>query len=422
MTASMSPNTGYVAISRRALDLEDYIDIARRHVSWIAGPTLAGIVIATVVAFVLPNVYVSKAEIEITPQQISDAIVKTTVNQQLTDRILQMEQEILGRTTLSGIIQDPHLDLYKSDRNSKPLEDVIEQMRTKDIQLKIDSLAGEGNRRASAFSISFSYPDRVKARDTVQALITKFNESNENTQRTQQTGTNSYVHDEMTEAKAKLDQLNEQLTKFRIENSGKLPEQSGLNIAQLTSLQQQAGTINDGLNRLAQEKVQLDTHLQTLQDQVQLYDMFDKEALPQAPLVQKQNADLLALNRTIESTEANLERLKEIYKPNYPDIRDAQTNLAVMKKQRDALQKKQDEEIAKAEEAAKQQQPAKKATNFAAAQSLAAIQGQSESTKALIKTKEMERANLIKEQEKNARQIESYQTKLAATSGIEAMY
>ena len=422
MTASMSPNTGYVAISRRALDLEDYIDIARRHVSWIAGPTLAGIVIATVVAFVLPNVYVSKAEIEITPQQISDAIVKTTVNQQLTDRILQMEQEILSRTTLSGIIQDPHLDLYKSDRNSKPLEDVIEQMRTKDIQLKIDSLAGEGNRRASAFSISFSYPDRVKARDTVQALITKFNESNENTQRTQQTGTNSYVHDEMTEAKAKLDQLNEQLTKLRIENSGKLPEQSGLNIAQLTSLQQQAGTINDGLNRLAQEKVQLDTHLQTLQDQVQLYDMFDKEALPQAPLVQKQNADLLALNRTIESTEANLERLKEIYKPNYPDIRDAQTNLAVMKKQRDALQKKQDEEIAKAEEAAKQQQPAKKATNFAAAQSLGAIQGQIESTKALIKTKEMERANLIKEQEKNARQIESYQTKLAATSGIEAMY
>ena len=378
--------------------------------------------IATVVAFALPNVYVSKAEIEITPQQLSDAIVKTTTNQQLTDRIMQMEQEILSRTTLSGIIQDPHLLLYKSELASKPLEDVIEQMRTQDIHLKVDSLAGEGNRRASAFSISFSYPDRVKARDTVQALITKFNESNENTQRTQQAGTNSYVHDEVTEAKAKLDQLNEHLTKFRIENSGKLPEQSGLNIAQLTSLQQQAGTINDGLNRLAQEKVQLDTHLQTLQDQVQLYDMFDKEALPQAPLVQKQNADLLALNRTIESTEANLERLKEIYRPNYPDIRDAQTNLAVMKKQRDALQKKQDEEIAKAEEAAKQQQPAKKATNFAAAQSLGAIQGQIESTKALIKTKEMERANLIKEQEKNARQIESYQTKLAATSGIEAMY
>ena len=41
-------------------------------------------------------------------------------------------------------------------------------------------------RRASAFSISFYYPDRVKAHDTVQALITKFQEANLDTQRTQQ--------------------------------------------------------------------------------------------------------------------------------------------------------------------------------------------------------------------------------------------
>ena len=54
MTAS--PASGYVAISRRTLDLEDYIDIARRHMGWIVGPVLAGIVISIVVAFVLPNI------------------------------------------------------------------------------------------------------------------------------------------------------------------------------------------------------------------------------------------------------------------------------------------------------------------------------------------------------------------------------
>ena len=66
---------------------------------------------------------------QITPAQISENIVKTTINQQLTDRIMQMENEILSRTSLSKIIQDPRLDLYKSDRASKPLEDVIETMR-----------------------------------------------------------------------------------------------------------------------------------------------------------------------------------------------------------------------------------------------------------------------------------------------------
>ncbi len=422
MTATVSPTSNYVAVSRRTLDLEDYIDIARRHAAWIAGPVLAGIVISIVVAFVQPNVYVSQAEIEITPATISDALVKTTVNQRLTERILQMEQEILSRTSLSGIIQDPHLDLYKPDRASRPLDDVIESMRANDVKIAINSLPGDGARTATAFTIKFYYQDRVKARDTVQALITKFTESNLSVQRLQQNGTNSYVHDELTEAKAKLDQLNEQVTKFRVENSGKLPEQSSLNIAQLTTLQQQSSTINDGLNRLAQEQVQLDTHLQTLQNQIELVNMFDKEALPSAPLARRQNDELLQLNKTIEGTEATLAQLKEVYKSSYPDIRDAEKRLQVMKNQRDVLQKKQDDELAKQEEAAKAQDPAKRPTNFKAAQNLADVQGQIEQAKAMIKTNEMQRAALMKDQQNNARQVDNYSGKLAATSGIEATY
>src|SRR5580658_2385336 len=346
MTASpvstnyVSSTTNYVAISRRTLDLEDYIDVARRHVTWIIGPMLAGIVIAIVVAFVLPNVYISQAEMQITPAQISESIVKTTINQQLTDRIMQMENEILSRTTLSNIIQDPRLDLYKSDRASKPLEDVIETMRTRDIKIKIDALPGDGLRRASAFSIAFSYPDRLRAQQTVQALMTKFQDSNLNTQATQQKVVTNYVHDELSEAKAKLDQLNEQLTKFRVENSGKLPEQSNLNVAQLTALQQQSTTINDGLNRLAQERVQLDQRETTLQGQVDLFNMFDKETSPTAPVSRRQNDRLLELNRNIENIESQLAQMRQIYRPGYPDMRDAESRLQVLRKERDDLQKK----------------------------------------------------------------------------------
>src|SRR5579863_4381874 len=164
MTASAS--SGYVAISRRTLDLEDYIDVARRHATWILGPAFAGLVISTVVAFLVPNTYVSQATLEITPKQISDAIVKTTISQELSERISEMQQQIMSRTSLSSIITDPRLDLYKSERASQPLEDVIETMRTRDIKITISSIPGE--RRASAFSIEYFYPDRVKAHDTVQ--------------------------------------------------------------------------------------------------------------------------------------------------------------------------------------------------------------------------------------------------------------
>jgi succinoglycan biosynthesis transport protein ExoP len=422
MTASPS-TSNYVAISRRALDLEDYIDIARRHIGWIVGPLLAGIVISTVVAFALPNVYISQAEMQITPKQISDNIVKTTVNQQLTERIMQMENEILSRTSLSTIIQDPRFNLYTSDRASKPLEDVIEQMRTRDIHITIDSLPGDGARRASAFKISFSYPDRLKAQQIVQTLITKFSDSNQVTQAAQQKGQNNYVHDELSEAKAKLDQLTEQLNKFRVEHAGQLPEQSGLNMAQLTSAQQQSNNINESLNRQAQERVQLDQRLTTLESQIELFNMFDKETGPAAPLARQQNDQLTSMTRTIEATESQLAQMRQIYQPKHPDIRDAENRLKVLKNQRDDLQKKQDEEEAQAKEAAKQpKEPATKATNFAAAQSLSNVQGQIDATRALIKSKEMERANLMKEQTAINKQIDSYQSKLAATSGIEATY
>ena len=38
-------------VSRRALDIEDYLDIARRHMTWMIAPLYAGTAVAVMVAF-----------------------------------------------------------------------------------------------------------------------------------------------------------------------------------------------------------------------------------------------------------------------------------------------------------------------------------------------------------------------------------
>jgi uncharacterized protein involved in exopolysaccharide biosynthesis len=409
--------TGYVAISRRTLDLEDYIDIARRHSGWIMGPTFFGVVTSVVVAFVLPNTYISQAEMQITPSQISSSIVQTTLSQLLTDRIQQMENEILSRTSLSNIIQDPRLDLYKTERANQPLEDVIETMRTRDIRIQIVSLPSGAGMKASAFTIAFSYKDPHKAHDTVQALITRFQDANLTTQRTQQNVLTSFVHDELSEAKANLDKLNEQLTRFRIDNQGKLPEQSELNMAQLNSLQSQANAANDALNRQAQEKLELQTHLQTLQSQMDLLTLYDKESqAATTPVAARQNERLVFLSKTIADTELQLAQMRQVYKDTFPDIRDAEKRLQVLRDQRDKLQ---------AEQTALETQPKepeKKTTNYAAASSISQLQGQIDATNAQLKILEMQRLNKLKDQEAAAKAITSYQERLAATSAIEGTY
>jgi uncharacterized protein involved in exopolysaccharide biosynthesis len=430
MTATFEHVSNYVPVSRRPLDLEDYIDIARRHRNWVAGPTLAGIVIATVVAFVMPNVYVSQAEMEITPAQVSETIVKSTVNQRLNDRIIQMEQEILSRTVLSQIIQDPRLDLYKPERAKEPLEDVIEKMRTNDIKIKIESSAD--NRGASAFFISFQYPDRTKARDTVQALVTKFTDQNQVTQSTGMTVVKNLVHDELSDAKAKLDQLNEQITNFRLENAGKLPEQASFTIAQLTSLQGKSATINDSLNRLAQERIQYDTRLQSLESQKELREKFDQEDAASntefaTPLVKQQSQRLQTLNAAIEKGESDLAMLKRNYRPSFPAVRDAETALAEYRKQRDELQKKQDDEFAKAQadaaDAAKsaKPKPAPK-TNATNALAMNKLESDIDAVKAQIKSLELQREALIADQQRANKEIDADEGRIAATSGLEAKY
>ena len=118
------------SISRRTLDVEDYIDILRRHIGWIVGPAFFGLVVSVCVAFMLPNEYTSKATMSITPAEVGNGIVQNNMGSSLNERIQQMQTQIMSHTGLSTIINDPRLDLYKEERKTKPLEDVIEDMKS----------------------------------------------------------------------------------------------------------------------------------------------------------------------------------------------------------------------------------------------------------------------------------------------------
>ena len=64
-------------VGRRPMDLEDYVDVLRRHKSWILGPLFAGVVIATVVACLWPDTYISSAVVRVTPPQVPDFLMIT---------------------------------------------------------------------------------------------------------------------------------------------------------------------------------------------------------------------------------------------------------------------------------------------------------------------------------------------------------
>src|SRR5437899_9071826 len=123
----MQAQPDYLSVPRRALDVEDYVDILRRHWTWIVGPTFAGLVIAVVVAFLWPDTYLSYAVMRITPSQVSDRIVPTNFNLHMQDRMSTMLQDVTSRSKLIDMIKK--FNLYPSEQAKRPVDAIVEHIR-----------------------------------------------------------------------------------------------------------------------------------------------------------------------------------------------------------------------------------------------------------------------------------------------------
>jgi uncharacterized protein involved in exopolysaccharide biosynthesis len=142
-----------------------------------AATAVIGALVAGGVTAVLPKRYVSSALLRITPQVYSEADAER-YKILAEERVASLQEDVLSRTSLAGLIQDPELDLYESDRRRYPMEDIIQKMRQQDIRiLPVDSKL-PFHSAASAFQISFEYPDRTKAQRVVRALVGRFTDSN----------------------------------------------------------------------------------------------------------------------------------------------------------------------------------------------------------------------------------------------------
>jgi uncharacterized protein involved in exopolysaccharide biosynthesis len=409
----MGPQQGYITVSRRPPDVEDYIDILRRYRSWIVGPTFAGLVIAVVVAFLWPDTFVSKAVMRITPQQISERLVPSNISTQMAERLLAMRQQIESRTQLQELIQRPSLNLYPKERQRKPMEDVIELMKA---AIKINILdtgaALPEQKFASAFEIKFSYSDRYKAQAVVRELVSKFTEETNNQLRQQANTTTQFLSDQLRAAKETMDRLDGEMAKFKMENAGRLPDQLQSNLQAVNQLELQQESLNESISRDAQDKMMLETQIQNIQHEstfvgANLEGAASREAV--------KNGRLIQLNDKILDFETKLSAKRQTYKEDHPEIRSLEAQLGVLKKQRDDLEKEEVNAAAKAG-------APKKVQNPQVAQTLEGLQLQTANVNAQIQARNMHMEELAKRLKELQAEIGAYRARIEASPINEQKY
>ncbi|MBK9168716.1 MAG: hypothetical protein IPM24_14775 [Bryobacterales bacterium] len=332
----MQPKPDYLNVPRRELDVEDYVDILRRHWMWIAGPTFLGLVVAVVVAFLWPDTYVSRAVMRITPPQVPQRVVPSNFSLELRERLLTMRQDVTSRGKLIDMVKK--YNLYPKQQEKRPLEDIVEDMR-RDIAIDpVDIGMARQPQGATAFRIEFSYSDRKAAQSVVNEIVGAFTSQNVVDRRQKSRITSEFLGEELRTAKLELDRIEGELTAFKMSNAGSMPEELQANLQVQRSYEMQLSSVQDALNRSQQDRMMLDTQLENLRSQ--LDSLVTTTEIREEYLESPRLAELTA---EVRALEAKLVGLREQYRPEHPDIIAAAGRLETLRAERDAMMAAEDQ-------------------------------------------------------------------------------
>jgi len=406
----MQPTPDIFTTPRRPLDVDDYIDILRRHKDWIIGPIFAALVISVVGAFLWPDTFISTATVRVLPPQVPERFVPTNLNMQLSQRMAGYVQDITSQASLTDMVNS--LGLYPKKRNRVPMEDVVEDM-LKDIRFvplstlrSSDSPTGVSN----AWRIEFAYEDRYVAQKVVQRVVDKLTGTSLSTREMQSVQTTQFLGDQVAQAKKELDDIDDRLTAYKIRFAGKLPDQLNSNLQQLRTLEARLGSAGSAISRVSQDKLALEAQLRILREQ--------KQAIASAPASSMEtavkNERLIQLERGILALESALSGLRQQYTDTHPDVRQTQAKLDAMKKDRDGILA----EEKKAALAAPKKEPALPPNTPQTREIDANIQR----AQSMIQAKDMELEQYVKEQAQIDQLIKQYQQRIELSPLAEREY
>lgn len=389
----MQAQETYGGVNRRSMDLEDYIDLLRRHKGWIFGPLFGMLVLTVVGSYLWPDTYESQAALKIVSPTLDPSITGgSPLSSQLSDRINSMASTILSRTVLQTIIQQH--DLYPKDIKRIPIEDIIENMKRQIIITPAQTMnAQNGRANVSAFMIRFSYVDRFKAQKVVSELVGRFiNENQKEKSSGVLQGINLY-RDRLEAAQKELDAAETKLAQFRAAHQGRLPDQENSVVQQMTSLQTRLSLINNSLSRATQDKMMLETNLSVEQERRRSVKEYVEVAEPE----RAKNERLQEYEREIRKLEDMVSALHETVTDKHPDMIQVRQRLATVRKERDGLLN---------EESSKKTEPSKrKVADPIAIRMAQEHDGNIKRYQAQIEAKNLETATLNKEARELSDQI-----------------
>jgi polysaccharide chain length determinant protein (PEP-CTERM system associated) len=285
--------------------LKDYLQIIRRRKYTITIPMLILLLLSLIVTLILPPLYRSQATILIEQQHIPSDLVKSTVVSFADERIQQIKQKLMTVENISKIIEK--FQVYGKARE-KVSDSILADQFKESVTLELINAdvigKGKNSKATLAFTLAFDYKNPNIAQKVTNELVTLFLDENikSRTQRAEES--TKFLEEESSKLKKEIQRIENELAKYKEQNSGSLPELLSVNLSSISR-------IENSLQQLQLQEKMLDERRINLRNQLAATN----------PVLVDIGQTKNSIIESRASIEAEYQNLLKKYSASHPDVK-----------------------------------------------------------------------------------------------------
>lgn len=338
-----------MSVEFRQRSAGEILQMIKRRKWHVLLPTLAVAVAVGWVVWNLPSVYESTTLLTIKPPAIPDKVIQPLSEEDLSQSLQAISQEVMSRSSLEPMIGK--YKLFEPERAAgMDMALIVEKMR-KNIKVVTDKA---DNEKVVGFRITYSDRTPEGAKSVASELASKYVNAQIAVSTQNVETTREFIDKQLADAKANRDAKEKQRLDIMTQNVETLPESAQGLIAQLDGLHKREESIGKDKESLMNEKGRLNEAIRAYNSQARIYEDYgDKEtqdAATQASRIEDTPAYAELIKRRAELT-GKLSKMKEVYRDKMPEVVEVKSQIDSINEELEKLSKNTQQRVQSATQA-----------------------------------------------------------------------
>ncbi len=288
----------------------DYVAAIKRRKLVIIASAICIIIIGVFTTYALPAKYISKSVILIEGQDVPQDMVRTTITSFAVQRIEEIKQKIMTIGNIMSIVE--RFGLHDEKELQKMTRSEIANKFRRSVSVSpisadvVDPRSGRPMEAVIAFSLSFQGKNPSVVQQVASELTTLFLNENLKERAKQSVSTTEFLNKEADALDIELLDMEQQISEFKDENQGSLPELGSYNINMLDRTEREIIEVNTRIRDLETREIELADELTRIN--------------PSAPTILSNGAAVLSDSDRLKALQTELRRKSSLYREDHPDL------------------------------------------------------------------------------------------------------